>query len=455
MASSFDNEIMPISLTATTPEQRDPESISDSENSESPSNAWPIPRQGEEEKHTKFFEKVFFKRIKVYELLKFASNARGGSHQCQFGERAMGTYNVVLFVTFDDGVEWAIKLPKLKTSKKKDHEYLKSEYATMVYLHSLGTVPVPKIYGANFDWNNPAKTPYFFMEKVSGVPFSKAIMEGMGREGIHQILFQLAQFKKLLFSHPYGECGSHTSNVDDWGETSYTVGRQYNAWTIIHDSDPMMKRRCNFGPYQTSLHYYSNLLHNGWSDWMQDEYNTDDPGRLTDRYKIHAFLASTLFTYVNHNLNHFFLAHPDLHESNIFIDEEGNITGIIDWEHSSMLPKQASEHYPVFLIDESEFADWTEAVYDDPLIELQHWRDFYAKQFDDDPELGDYFINIKSIIAFETVLRAAEEATIDNLVNKFKLVESAEALDHIGLPFPWKSTIAPPAGKRESRGKSA
>ena len=107
-----------------------------------------------------------------------------------------------------------------------------------------------------------------------------------------------------------------------------------------------------------------------------------------------------------------------------------------------MLPKQASEHYPVFLVDEAEFTEWTEDVYEGTLAELQSWREFYAKQFEDDAELEDYFANIKSIVEFETVLRAPEEATVDNLV-KFKLVESAEALDTSGLPFPWKKSSSP------------
>jgi len=47
-------------------------------------------------------------------------------------------------------------------------------------------------------------------------------------------------------------------------------------------------------------------------------------------------------------------------------------------------------------------------------------------------------VNIKLIIAFEMVLLAAEEAKMENLVCKFGLVESVEAVHGIPLPFPWK-----------------
>jgi aminoglycoside phosphotransferase (APT) family kinase protein len=375
----------------------------DSANPESPADL-PYPRPGETKKQSKFFEKLF-KRVHISELLRLASDARCGSRQCRFGERGRGTFNAAFFIIFEDGVEWVVKIP-LMVFKDKDQEYLKSEYATLVYLQGLENVPVPKVYGACFHRKNPAKTPYFFMERVTGISLSKAITDGIDREGVHRILSQLAQIKKVLFNHPWGEIGSHSSYVDDYGETCYTVSRQYSTWTITHDTDPLRKNRCKFGPYQMSMHYYSNLLHIGWSDWMDEKYDSGDPTELDDRFKIHAYLASSLLSYVKHRPQEFFLAHSDLHESNVFVDEEGNITGIIDWEFASMLPKQASEHYPVFLIDENNFIEWTEDVYDNPLAELQHWRDFYAKQFECDPEMVDYFAHIKSIIGFETVLRA-------------------------------------------------
>jgi hypothetical protein len=176
-------------------------------------------------------------------------------------ERGVGTFNAVFFIVFENGVEWVVKMPLVVYNKGE--EYLKCEYATMDYLHGFGNVPVPKVYSACFHRKNPAKTPYFFMEKLTGISLSKAITDGMDREGVYRFLSRLAQIKKLLFNHPYGEIGSHSSDVDDYGETCYTASRQYNTWTTTHETDPLRKNRCKFGPSQTSMHYYSNLLHIG------------------------------------------------------------------------------------------------------------------------------------------------------------------------------------------------
>ena len=37
-------------------------------------------------------------------------------------------------------------------------------------------------------------------------------------------------------------------------------------------------------------------------------------------------------------LNRLTLRHPDLNPNNIFISEEADIMGLIDWQHSKILP---------------------------------------------------------------------------------------------------------------------
>jgi len=86
------------------------------------------------------------------------------------------------------------------------------------------------------------------------------------------------------------------------------IDRQYNSWTIVPDAYRFMKNRYNFGPDETSLHYYRSLLHNGWTEWIREKYNGDELERITEGYKIYAFLTSTLLTYVKRNSNDFFLA---------------------------------------------------------------------------------------------------------------------------------------------------
>jgi Ser/Thr protein kinase RdoA (MazF antagonist) len=157
------------------------------------------------------------------------------------------------------------------------------------------------------------------------------------------------------------------------------------------------------------------------------------------QWKIHAYLSSILPSYVKLQTTKFALAHTDLSASNILIDPEtGLITGIIDWEFACTVPSQAMEHFPV-LLRKDVFLNQFENVYDDPEAELNEWRAFYAKQFEGDLEMEQYLQNIDAAIAFEDILKDGELATIENLVEECKFLESAETLETMEVPFPWKT----------------
>jgi hypothetical protein len=66
--------------------------------------------------------------------------------------------------------------------------------------------------------------------------------------------------------------------------------------------------------------------------------------------------------------------------------------------------------------------------------------------------MEEYLQNIDAAIAFEDMLKENELATIENLVEECKFLESAETLEEIELPFPWKTPTKsrPPPLARES-----
>src|SRR5271170_4814580 len=80
--------------------------------------------------------------------------------------RRSGSYNVIIFILFDDGVEWAVKIPRGNFKEGQENIFLMSEYATLYFLQrEMPTVPAPKVHGSCFTSNNPTKTPYFIMDK--------------------------------------------------------------------------------------------------------------------------------------------------------------------------------------------------------------------------------------------------------------------------------------------------
>jgi Phosphotransferase enzyme family len=147
-------------------------------------------------------------------------------------------------------------------------------------------------------------------------------------------------------------------------------------------------------------------------------------------------LASLLRPYARPSPGGFYLAHDDLHDGNIFVDEKGNITGIIDWEFNSTVPLYAANHYPLFLADIDHFQKRYKTVFEDACAELQNWQNFYAKQFEDDPQMEDYFANIDATLAIERLFRDNSFVTIKNVVGVCQFMDSPEILDQLDIPVP-------------------
>ena len=391
----------------------------------------PHPTNDESEGEKRWFERDFFRRIRVQEFLNIAVNLREGEHTCRFGRRISGTLHVVIFIEFDDGLQWVVKIPKWNVDEGEENMFLMSEYATLVFLQKIETIPTPQVYGKSFTSNNPTKTPYYIMEKLPGLPLWQAVRgKKFEKEAVFEMLRQLAQVRKTLGRHVWHQIGSLTMSRDErrvMVEKQLTDSNYHDGWSQI---------RTRPGPFSSSLRYYANLLQESWSE-VQKTLPESEDARL--RWKIHAYLSSLLPSYVKPVKHEFFLAHTDLHSSNLLVDPKtGSITGIIDWEFACTVPFQAAEHFPV-LLQRDAFMDDFDGIYDDPETEFNEWRAFYAEQFEADPAMEEYLQNIDVAIVFEDILKESALITVENLVERCKSLISAEALEKTELPFPWKS----------------
>ena len=307
---------------------------------------------------------------------------------------------------------------------------LLSQYSTLVFLQTLGTVPTPRVFGACFDGNNPAKTSYYIMEKLPGVPLSRAFNENkIERELVFEMLKQLADFQRALAGRPFRQVGSLVMSDKYVLVDAQLTARQFysDGWAAIQT------RPC---PFSSGTSYYVNLLQERWSALQKTYPNTEEAWL---HWKVHNYLSSILISYVKSEVDKFYLAHTDLNLCNILIDPKtGSITGIIDWEFACTVPAQATDHFPL-LLRKDRFIEEFQDTYDDPETELEVWRTFYAKQFDGDDAMQEYLENIDAAIAFEDILKDNRLATVENLVENCKFLESAETLDKMKVPFPWKS----------------
>ncbi|KAL8676415.1 MAG: hypothetical protein Q9224_007289, partial [Gallowayella concinna] len=145
-------------------------------------------------------------------LCQLASSLREGqSCSCDPTQRPKtGSFNWVVFISFVDGVEWVLRSPRKGDGIVSDDTnllLLASEAATLRYIKSHSTIPVPEVYSYQTSADNDVGVPYILMSKAGGAPLHHAWQypEVLGTEEQREkILFQLGaitwQLSRLRFS---------------------------------------------------------------------------------------------------------------------------------------------------------------------------------------------------------------------------------------------------------------
>lgn len=161
-------------------------------------------------------------RMDGAKLCRRASEVRGGV-SCTINlsvkslSAMMGGQNCHALVIFDDGVTWLarFRLSKVSSPLVEARDYiLRSEVATMVFLHTQTGVPVPEL----FDWavesdpTNDVGTGYILMEKMKGTSLD---WQQLTSEQKEKVLRQLADVFLEIKRHPFGKIGSIMSSKEE------------------------------------------------------------------------------------------------------------------------------------------------------------------------------------------------------------------------------------------------
>jgi hypothetical protein len=116
-----------------------------------------------------------FGRIDISKLELQASSLRNGIQSVVTpGTCALGGVNIVLELKFDDGVIWVAGIrqrtcpAEASQNSRKSGKTIESEVATMQFLKSNTSLPVPAVYGYDVRYDNKIGGPYIFMEAMPG-----------------------------------------------------------------------------------------------------------------------------------------------------------------------------------------------------------------------------------------------------------------------------------------------
>lgn len=257
--------------------------------------------------------------------------------------RWMGRYNFHLPILFDDGVRWIarIKRQNAATPPASICGYLlRNEASTYRFLEKT-TVPVPKVHEVALDPSNPVHVPYILMDMVPGQPINNCV--GVSPGQLRKVMAQLASVYCELAKHPFDHIGSLSSLQ---GGQLGPVANQLIA-TLNSNGD------ANFpGPFTTMQECYHEMISRILELIAAGELYSP---WAVDTYLVHRCLLDIVPLLPGVNDRKFYLRHPDDAGFHIMVDDAFNITGIIDWEWASTVPKALAFSSPSWLWDVGAF----------------------------------------------------------------------------------------------------
>ena len=397
--------------------------------------------------------------ISTPSLLTLASNVRNRisaqdqepTENNRLISRLFGSYNLVHIVEFADGVKYVIRVPATGWGSRftgTAKHSLESQALTMRFLRKETTMPLPEIYGIDLTSSNEIGAPYIVMSFISGFTVSSKWFDKTGptplEERRQRTLDTVAEAMSQLRRFQFDQIGSLQFN-DGLCKDKITIGSCYN-WDegAIGDEDYGQKLTVKqSGPFSTSESYLR--FHFNKSKSAKHGY----PFTIGSEKLMNSIIGHLPLSTINPSSRQspetFVLSLPDYDSQNIMIDEQGNLTGLIDWDNVHTVPRFLGySSFPGWIT-----RDWDPLMYNYPRNErenspeeLEQYRERYCNKMKHLLDQGgDSRFTTKSHIYEAAAIAATSDACRLEIVKKFvdwifedePEHDALDLLDEVGL----------------------
>ncbi|RAR02800.1 serine threonine protein kinase protein [Stemphylium lycopersici] len=317
--------------------------------------------------------------------------------------RCEGAFHHVTFVRLYRNrkfEEFVVRIPAHGTSalwSEEDRFMMEREVDLMRHVRRNTNAPVAEIFDHDTGCDNSLGRPYIVEARIPGSPayniwFEKGIHydpEMALRDGDHpsndtekkrvNFLWSLADAMNELRKLEFDQTGTLVVQyVHGQGETS-SIGSHY-TWTSPQDPG----RATEHTPSSTTQEFLKDPLDRccnieaecaqGGEDWRR---NVELCRKVGIRKILDMVVSTPAF---NQPAETFTICHPDLDLQNILTDEEGYVTGIIDWDGAFLAPRcMGASSVPKFL-NRDWFPEEFGGLYSFPNLiwRTSHYRSIYA-----------------------------------------------------------------------------
>lgn len=260
------------------------------------------------------------------------------ANQAYFNFDVLGGRNYHGSIVFEDGKTWLarFRLPNHNEPPLQERNFdRRSEFATYCFL-ARTAVPVPEVYDCADDDDpmNLVGAGYILLEKLTGKPLAWHEASVVQKE---KFSHQLAEIYANLEQHSVNGLGRlqlSSTGLPEVGPAFFDYGSSGNL--------------IPFGPFSHSNDYYTALIQQQIQLIKTGEVASSAP---LDQYLVYMSLLDSL---PPNESGPFFLRHVDSRDVNILVDDDYNITGIIDWELAIFNSKSAAFQSPLLLYNLGE-----------------------------------------------------------------------------------------------------
>lgn len=267
----------------------------------------------------------------------------------------MGGMNYHIEMRFDDGVQWIARIRRFNATSPPAplRDYIvRSEVATLKFLEKT-SVPAPKVFDYVLDHaDNPVGVGYILMEKLPGKSLRWALAT---QEQRRNVMGQIADVLIELHRCPFSLLGSldcpGDSHVGAFARESLTDFTQSGMQTL--------------GPFSSWEEYQKSCLRLILDHILRQEIYSQ---QAVDAYLIHQFLLDLVPSILPSPVQgdpKYYLKHADDKGDHILVDEDFNVTGIIDWEWAHTAPPAHAFNSPIGFFSVAQFYSGANDLGDD------------------------------------------------------------------------------------------
>ena len=266
-----------------------------------------------------------------------------------------GAFNVLFVIVFSDGMKWIARFPGYGVSSFGELEARKlvSDIQTKVLIRSSTSIPIPEVFAWDLSCDNSVGVPYHLEMFIEGRPLAERWAgEWLSDESRKmKILRNLAELMSQLHSLHFDKIGSLVLSADGTSLKIDAMVQMDFPPDMMSHSEVWPKASLS-GPFGSTKEYLLSML-----------YDPEEVPEVRRHIKADIAILRQAIDSIPKALDApptFSLGHPDFNYHNILIDDEGEITGIIDWDGVETCPRALGfACYPSWIT-----RDWDPAMYD-------------------------------------------------------------------------------------------